>query len=134
MPTIGRIGSFDVMIFRNDHDPPHFHVIAAEFSVKFTIADLELLSSKGRIRRRDIRDQTRWALLNLEAILRAAGATLDDVVKTTVYLKEGTDTKAMNEEYQSHFREPRPARSSVFVSQLKTPEMLIEIEVVATLG
>jgi Domain of unknown function (DUF4160) len=48
------------MIFRNDHEPPHFHVIGAEFSAKFTIADRELLSSKGRIRRRDIRDVEEW--------------------------------------------------------------------------
>jgi Domain of unknown function (DUF4160) len=60
MPTIGRIGSLDVMIFRNDHDPPHFHVFGAEFSAKFTIAEFELLSSKGRIRRRDIRDIEEW--------------------------------------------------------------------------
>ena len=39
MPTIGRIGSLDVMIFRNDHDPPHFHVLGAEFSAKVAIAD-----------------------------------------------------------------------------------------------
>lgn len=56
MPTIGRIGAFDVMIFRNDHDPPHFHVFGGEFSAKFAIADCVLLSCKGRIRRRDIRD------------------------------------------------------------------------------
>jgi hypothetical protein len=60
MPTIGRIGPLDVMIFRNDHDPPHFHVIGSEFSAKFTIADLGLLSSKGRIRRRDIRAIEEW--------------------------------------------------------------------------
>lgn len=48
------------MVFRNDHDPPHFHVMGAEFSAKFTIADVELLSSKGRIRRRDIRDIEEW--------------------------------------------------------------------------
>ena len=60
MPTIGQIGAFNVMIFRNDHDPPHFHVVGAEFSAKFAIANLELLSSKGRIRRRDIRDVRAW--------------------------------------------------------------------------
>ena len=55
MPTIGRIGPLSVMIFRNDHDPPHFHVIGADFSAKFTIADLTLLSGNGRLRRWDIR-------------------------------------------------------------------------------
>jgi hypothetical protein len=49
MPTIGRIGSLDVMIFRNDHGAPHFHVIGAEFSVKFTIADCALLSSNTNL-------------------------------------------------------------------------------------
>ena len=45
MPAIGHIGAFDVMMFRNGHDPPHFHVFGAEFSAKFTIAECELLSS-----------------------------------------------------------------------------------------
>ena len=60
MPTIGRIGALDVMIFRNDHEPAHFHVIGTEFAAKFTIANAELLSSKGRIRRRDIREIEAW--------------------------------------------------------------------------
>jgi hypothetical protein len=60
MPTIGRIGSLEVMIFRNDHDPPHFHVFGAEFSAKFAIADCALLSSKGRVRRRNIRAVEGW--------------------------------------------------------------------------
>ena len=68
MPTIGRIGSLDVMIFRNDHDPPHFHVIGPEFSAKFTIADFELLSSKGRIRRRDISDIEEWGQRHQNAL------------------------------------------------------------------
>jgi hypothetical protein len=64
MPTIGRIGSLDVVNFRNDHDPPHFHVLGAELSAKFTIADRELLSCKGRLRRRDLRDIVAWGQLH----------------------------------------------------------------------
>lgn len=79
----------------------------------------------------DIRDQTRWALANIGAILAAAGGSLDDVVKTTVYLKEGADSGAMSEEYASHFHDPLPARSSVVVTRLKNPEMLVEIEAIA---
>jgi len=79
----------------------------------------------------DIRDQTGWALRNIAAILQAAGASLDDIVKTTVYLKEGADSNAMSEEYASHFHDPLPARSSVVVTRLKNPEMLIEIEAIA---
>jgi 2-iminobutanoate/2-iminopropanoate deaminase len=79
----------------------------------------------------DIREQTQWALRNIEAILKAAGATMDDVVKTTVYIKEGADSAAMSEEYERHFNQPLPARSSVAVSRLKNAEMLIEIEAIA---
>jgi 2-iminobutanoate/2-iminopropanoate deaminase len=79
----------------------------------------------------DIREQTDWALRNISAILQAAGASLDDVVKTTVYLKEGADSNVMSEEYASHFHDPLPARSSVVVNRLKNAEMLVEIEAVA---
>jgi 2-iminobutanoate/2-iminopropanoate deaminase len=82
----------------------------------------------------DARDQTRWALRNIAAILEAAGTSLDRVVKVTLYMKDGVDGAAVNEEYKTHFTEPLPARSSVFVSRLKSPEMLVEIEAVATVG
>jgi 2-iminobutanoate/2-iminopropanoate deaminase len=79
----------------------------------------------------DVREQTDWALRNIAAILTAAGASLDDVVKTTVFLKEGCDSAAMSEEYASHFHEPLPARSSVVVTRLKNPDVLVEIEAIA---
>src|SRR5438270_6602179 len=82
----------------------------------------------------DIREQTSWALRNIAAILEAAGASLDNVVKTTVFLKEGADSAAMSEAYASHFRDPLPARSSVVVTRLKNAEMLVEIEVIAVVG
>jgi 2-iminobutanoate/2-iminopropanoate deaminase len=79
----------------------------------------------------DIREQTDWALRNIAAILEAAGASLDDVVKTTVYLKDGADSAAMSEAYASRFNDPLPARSSVVVTRLKNAEMLVEIEAIA---
>lgn len=79
----------------------------------------------------DIGEQADWALRNISAILEAAGASMSDVVKTTVYLKEGTPVAPLNEQWIRHFPEPLPARSSVFVSRLKNPEMLIELEAVA---
>jgi len=82
----------------------------------------------------DIREQTDWALRNIAAILEAAGASLSDVVKTTVYLKEGADSAAMSEEYASHLQNPLPARSSVVVTRLKNPEMLVEIEAIAVVA
>ena len=79
----------------------------------------------------DIGEQADWALRNISNILVAAGASMADVVKTTVYLKEGTPTGPLNEQWTEHFGEPLPARSSVFVARLKNPEMLIEVEAVA---
>jgi hypothetical protein len=78
MPTKGRIGALDVMMFRNDHNPPHFHVVGTDFSAKFTIAEFELLSSNGQIRRRDIRDIEAWGqkhqgMLNLNWQLAREG-------------------------------------------------------------
>jgi len=63
----------------NDHDPPDFHVFGAEFSAKLAIADRALLSSKGRIRRRDIRAVEAWGqkhqiALSLNWDLARAGA------------------------------------------------------------
>jgi len=78
----------------------------------------------------DAAEQTTWALRNIGAILDAAGASLSDVVKVTLYVKEGTDTKPINEAYETFF-EVLPARSMLFVSRLKGPEMLVEIEAVA---
>ena len=60
----------------------------------------------------DIREQTDWALRNLAAVLEAAGTSLERVVKATVFMKDGVDSAAMNEEYLRHFREPLPARRS----------------------
>ena len=70
MPTIGRIGSLDVMVFRNDHAPPHIHVFGPEFSAKFAIANLELLSSKGQIRRRDIKAVEEWGQKHKDMLYR----------------------------------------------------------------
>ena len=82
----------------------------------------------------DITEQTDWALRNIAAILEAAGSSLSDVVKTTVFIKEGTDTSGLNDIWVQRFAEPRPARSSVFVSRLKNAEMLVEIEAIAVVS
>jgi len=83
----------------------------------------------------DIACQTERALLNLEAVLRKAGAELRDIVKTTVYLTDMDNFEAMNKVYEQRFEAPRPARSTVGVHELPrlagdTP-ILVEIEAVA---
>ncbi|MBI4364161.1 MAG: hypothetical protein HY568_01910 [Candidatus Latescibacteria bacterium] len=62
--------------------------------------------------------ETEQALRNLQAILTAAHASLQDVVKTTVYLADMSEFKAMNEVYARHFPDPKPARSTVAAAGL----------------
>ena len=66
----------------------------------------------------DIKNEARQVLRNIEAVLRAAGSSLDKVIKVTVYLKNISDFSAMNEEFQSFFTENKPTRSCVEVSNL----------------
>ncbi len=80
----------------------------------------------------DIRDQARRCIGNISNILEAAGASLHDLVKVTVYLRNPEDAPAFNEEYLKLIPEPLPARSSAFVG-LKNPDMLVEMEAVAVI-
>ena len=77
-----------------------------------------------------VADQTRQALTNVSAVLEAAGLTLDNVVKTTVFLVDMADFGQMNEVYAEFFNEPFPARSTVAVAGLPVCAS-VEIEVVA---
>lgn len=78
----------------------------------------------------DIKSQTVQAIANVAAILNEAGLTLDNVVKTTVFLADMNDFQAMNEIYGQAFSAPYPARSAVAVKDLPK-KVLVEIEVVA---
>ncbi|HLH27083.1 MAG TPA: Rid family detoxifying hydrolase [Chloroflexota bacterium] len=105
------------------------------FSQAIRIGNLIFVSGQaGRNRETghlgDVREQTEWSLRNITAILAEAGATLDDVVKTTVYLRDNTLAKEMSDEYLKHFKEPLPARSTAIVG-LKFEGMLVEIEAIA---
>ena len=77
-----------------------------------------------------IKAQTQQAISNVVAILNEAGLTLDNVVKTTVYLHDMGDFQAMNEVYGESFPAPYPARSAVAVKELPK-KVLVEIEVIA---
>lgn len=82
----------------------------------------------------DLAEQTDWALRNLDGILRAAGSSLARAVKLTIYLRDGNDPGPLNEAYRRWFPDRLPARSLVYVSRLKGPDMLVEIEAVAAVG
>jgi len=80
----------------------------------------------------DIAVQTEQVMRNLTAILRQAGADLNTVVKTTVFLRDMNDFAAMNEVYGRHFGDHKPARSTVQVARLPR-DAGVEIEAVAVL-
>lgn len=79
-----------------------------------------------------IEAQAAQSLANIEALLAAAGATFDNVVKTTVLLTDIADFATVNEIYASKFSEPFPARSAFQVAALPAGG-LVEIEVIAAL-
>lgn len=78
----------------------------------------------------EVVEQTRQALKNLKAILEAGGSALDNVVKTTVFLRDMNDFAAMNAVYAEFFTENFPARSAVQVARLPK-DAAVEIEAVA---
>ena len=77
-----------------------------------------------------IKEQTRQSLTNVQAILKEAGLTMENVVKTTVFMADMNDFADMNTVYAEFFAEPYPARSAVAVKTLPKGA-LVEIEVVA---
>ncbi|HMI08821.1 MAG TPA: RidA family protein [Candidatus Saccharimonadales bacterium] len=83
----------------------------------------------------DIAAQTEQALRNMEDVLHSAEATLQDVVKTTIFLTDMDDFEAINAVYEKVFSTPRPARSTVCVRELPrvggNVPIRVEIEAVA---
>lgn len=88
------------------------------------------LTAAGELVEGDIIAQTHQVFANLKAVLEAAGSSLDNVVKTTVFMKDMNDFVAMNDVYASHFGEHKPARSAVEVARLPK-DVKVEIEVIA---
>ncbi|MCD6559410.1 MAG: RidA family protein [Palaeococcus sp.] len=86
----------------------------------------------GNLVKGDIKAQTRQVLENIKAILEAAGGSLENVVKVTVYLKDMNDFGAMNEVYSEYFGNSKPARAAVEVARLPK-DVGIEIEAIAYL-
>jgi 2-iminobutanoate/2-iminopropanoate deaminase len=98
----------------------------------FTAGQLGIDPQSGAFVPGGIQAQTRQALENLSAVLTAAGSSLANVVKTTVFLRDMDDFGAMNEVYGEFFVEDHPARSAVQVARLPK-DAEVEIEAVALL-
>ncbi len=95
----------------------------------YTCGHIGLEDEQGR-ELTTIEDQTRATLADLRKTLAAAGATMDDIVKATVFIADIDYYEKMNEVYMTFFEGPTPARSTI-VTKLVMDEILVEIEAVA---
>jgi 2-iminobutanoate/2-iminopropanoate deaminase len=113
---------------------PYNQAIAASGQMIFVAGQIPLDPTSGQIvGEGDVAAQTEQAIANLTAILEAGGATLDNVVKTSVFLKDMNDFAAMNGIYAKHFGdESAPARACVEVARLPK-DVLVEIECIAVI-
>ena len=84
----------------------------------FVSGQLPIDPATGEFAQGGIKELTRQSLENMKAILATAGRTLDNVVKTTVFLADMADFAEMNEVYAEYFQAPFPARSAVAVKTL----------------
>jgi len=98
----------------------------------FTSGQLPIDPATGEVSG-DITAQTKQVLENLKSILEAAGGTLRDVIKATVFITDLSGFAAMNEVYAKYFIVAPPARSTVEISGL-AKKALVEIEVIAQIG
>ena len=98
----------------------------------YTAGQLGIEPDTGEFIAGGIKEQTRKALENLGAVLEAAGTSLVNVVKTTVFLKDMNDFAEMNAEYANWFSDPPPARAAVEVARLPK-DVDVEIEAIAEL-
>ncbi|MGG1638139.1 MULTISPECIES: RidA family protein [unclassified Paenibacillus] len=89
------------------------------------------LDAAGQLVDGGIEEQTHQVFRNLEAVLAAAGASFQDVVKATVFMKDMNQFATVNGIYSSYFGEHKPARSAVEVARLPK-DVLVEIEVIAS--
>lgn len=108
---------------------PYSQAIEANGMV-FVSGQLPVDSATGEFAEGGIKELTRQSLTNMKNILAEAGLTMDNVVKTTVFLADMADFAAMNEVYASFFEGVAPARSAVAVKTLPK-NALVEIECIA---
>ena len=109
---------------------PYSQAIDSGTGIIFVSGQLPIDPATGAFPEGGVKEQTRQSLTNAKAILEAAGLSLANVVKTTVFLADMGDFAAMNEVYAEFFAEPFPARSAVAVKTLPK-NALVEVECIA---
>jgi 2-iminobutanoate/2-iminopropanoate deaminase len=123
-------------IVRTDKAPkavgPYSQAVRTDTMV-YTAGQLGFDPATARLVAGGVEEQTRQVLTNLKHVLEAAGSSLGQVIKTTVFLKDMADFPKVNPIYGEFFPENPPARSTVAVAGLPAGA-LVEIEVVALVG
>ena len=99
-------------------------------NVIYTSGMIPLVPETMQIIEGGVQPQTRQVLENLKALLESAGSSLENVVKTTVFIKDMNEFPRINEIYAAYFQSKQPARSCVEVARLPK-DVLVEIEVIA---
>jgi 2-iminobutanoate/2-iminopropanoate deaminase len=99
----------------------------------FTAGQIPLDPASGKMVEGGIVEQTERVMQNLQEVLRSAGVTWNDVVKTTVYLHDLSNFPTVNEVYGKWLGDARPARSTVQVTALPRGAM-VEIDAIAAVG
>lgn len=112
---------------------PYNQGIIAKGSFLFIAGQVPIDPHNGQVIQGDIKIQTRQVLKNLNAILEQSGSTYENVVKTTVFLKDMNEFAGMNEVYAEFFKSEPPARSTVEVARLPR-DVHVEIEAIAVVG
>jgi 2-iminobutanoate/2-iminopropanoate deaminase len=122
-------------IVYTEHAPeavgPYSQAIASN-GFLFVSGQLPIDPKTGAFVSDEVVDQVRQCLMNLEAILTAGGSSVEQVVKTTIYLKRIGDFALVNEEYAKVFGQSLPARAAFEVANLPKGA-LVEIEAIAAL-
>ena len=101
--------------------------VTGDFS--FVSGQLPINAATGEMSE-DVAEQTKQSLENMKAILEETGLTMDNVVKTTIFLSNMEDFAVVNEVYGSFFKEPFPSRSTIEVARLPK-DAKVEIEAIA---
>lgn len=117
-------------------DPSGFgwsHVVKAKGTIVFISGAVALDAQCNLVGKGDIEKQTRQVFENLVAALTASGATTKNVVKLNVYLTDISQYDPMKGIRFEYFKEPFPAMTTVVVTALSLPDLLLEIEAIAVL-
>lgn len=129
-----RMEVFMFQVIQTDHAPaaigPYSQALR-QGNLLFSSGQIPIDPATGQVVDGEIKEQALQVMKNIEAILKEAGATFEQVIKTTCFLKNMDDFAAFNEIYSQYFT-GKPARSCVAVAKLPK-DVLCEVEVIAVI-